>query len=68
MNPSESFQEYHVDTNIIFFDTWDGIFGDMAKYYTMCRKLTIFWMIKWMINKMDELLQRMDAKPMINHG
>jgi hypothetical protein len=33
MNPIESFQEYRADVDEIFFDTWDGIFGDMEKYF-----------------------------------
>jgi hypothetical protein len=28
MNPSKSFQEYLANVDKIFFDTWDGIFGD----------------------------------------
>ncbi len=38
MSPSESFQEYFVDIDGIFFDTWVGIFCDMAmdeRYFWM---------------------------------
>jgi len=35
VNPNESFQEYHVDVDGIFFGTWDGIFCDVEKYSTM---------------------------------
>ncbi len=35
MNPSESFQEYPIDVDGIFFDTWDAIFGDVEEYSTM---------------------------------
>jgi hypothetical protein len=35
MNPSKSFQEYLANVDKIFFDTWDGIFGDAEEYSTM---------------------------------
>jgi hypothetical protein len=34
VSPSESFQEYLVDVNGIFFNTWD--IGDVEEYFAMC--------------------------------
>jgi hypothetical protein len=34
MSPSKSFQEYIIDIDGIFFDTWDGIFDDVEEYST----------------------------------
>ncbi len=51
MNPSKKFQEYLVNVDDIFFDTWDRIVCDAEEYFTVWP-----WMKKWMINKMDEIL------------
>jgi hypothetical protein len=36
VSPRESFLDYSIDIDRIFFDTWDKIFGDMEKYSAMC--------------------------------
>jgi hypothetical protein len=34
VSPIESFQKYHVNLDVIFFATWDGLFGDVEEYST----------------------------------
>ncbi len=48
MSPSKSFQEYRVDVDDIFFYTWDGIFGDVAKYFAMWPWTNDIFDFKWM--------------------
>jgi hypothetical protein len=56
VSPNESFQEYFVDVDGIFFDTWVGIFCDRRIFCHMAMDERYFWMKQWMINKMDEFL------------
>jgi hypothetical protein len=56
VSPNESFQEYFVDIDGIFFDTWVGIFCDRRIFCHMAMDERYFWMKQWMINKMDEFL------------
>lgn len=55
VSPNEYFQEYFVDVNKIFFDTWVGIFCDRRIFCHMAMDEQYFWMKQWMINKMDDL-------------
>jgi hypothetical protein len=36
VNPREYFQDYSADTKQNIFNTWDKIFDDVDKYFTMC--------------------------------
>jgi hypothetical protein len=55
VSPSESFQKYFANVNEIFFDTWIEYLVTWKNILPCVMDEKYFW-IKWMINKMDELL------------